>query len=321
MSVVEEKQPTDTRVHVRGSVHSLGASVSRGFLRVATRGTPHAIPPGESGRRQLADWITSPDNPLTARVFVNRAWHWLFGDGFVRTADNFGTTGEPPSHPELLDHLAVRFVADGWSVKALVRRIVLSRTYRQTTTADAAATAADPENRLIARQNRRRLDAECIRDAMLVVAGDLRHVHGGRTFPAGLTADYGYRATDPIRSVYLPAFRNAVPDLLAAFDMADPSVVTGRRNVSTVAPQALALLNHPFVIEQARLAAGRLLAEGRSDDSALIDRAYQLTTGRPPTASERQAVLRHLNAAADRREAWTAVVQALFASVEFRYVN
>jgi hypothetical protein len=302
---------------VRGSVHTLGDTVPRGFLRVATRGTPPAIPTGESGRRQLADWITSADNPLTARVFANRAWHWLFGAGLVRTTDNFGTTGEMPSHPELLDHLATRFVADGWSVKSLVRRIVLSRTYRQSTW---AMTEKDAVNRLLSGQNRRRLEAECIRDTMLAVAGDLRRDHGGPTFPASLTADYGYRHADGRRSVYVPAFRNAVPELLEAFDMADPSVVTGRRNVSTVAPQALSLLNHPFVIEQARLAARRLLARD-TDDAGRVERAYRLMLGRPPTEGERQAVLRHVEHAGDRNEAWAAVVQALFASIEFRFVN
>jgi hypothetical protein len=319
MSVVEETKPTDTRVHVRGSVHTLGEIVPRGYLRVATRGTPPVIPAGESGRRQLAEWIVSPDNPLTARVFVNRAWHWLFGAGLVRTTDTFGTTGELPSHPELLDHLATRFVEDGWSMKSLVRRIVLSRTYRQSALANAAE--KDPENRLLAHQNRRRLDAECIRDTMLAIAGDLRRDRGGRTFRADLTADYGQRSDDGRRSVFVPAFRNSMSELLEAFDMADSSVTTGRRNVSTVAPQALVLLNQQFVIEQARLTARRLLSELPSDDDARVSRLYRQTLGRLPTDAERQAVLRHVHHAADTAEAWARVVQSLLASVEFRYVN
>src|SRR5205807_4219920 len=139
-------------VHIRGSVHTLGEPAPRGFLQVAIVGTPPAIPANESGRRQLADWIACRDNPLTARVAVNRAWYWLFGAGLVRTPDNFGTTGEVPSHPDLLDHLAARFVADGWSLKTLVRHIVLSRTYRQAA-ANADAAAGDPENRPLAPPN------------------------------------------------------------------------------------------------------------------------------------------------------------------------
>src|SRR5262249_31745509 len=152
---------------------------------------------------------------------------------------------------ELLDHLAARFVADSWSVKRLVRAIVLSRTYRQSAANPTAATA-DPENRLFGRANRRRLDAECIRDTMLAVSGQLAPDRGGPTFPTNLPADYGYKSADTRRSVYLPVFRNAISESLEAFDFADPSVVTGRRNVSTVASQALYLLNHPFPAEQAR---------------------------------------------------------------------
>src|SRR5262249_51051627 len=159
--------------------------------------------------------------------------------GLVRTTDNFGSTGEPPSHPELLDHLAVRFVEDGWSMKALVRAIVLSRTYQLSAVGSAGAVAADPENRLLARQNRRRLGAECLRDTMLAVSGRLTLDRGGPTYPAKLAADYHYQHTDTRRSVYAPVFRNALPELFAVFDFADPSMVTGQRNVSTVAPQAL----------------------------------------------------------------------------------
>src|SRR5205823_6533739 len=159
---------------------------------------------GESGRRELAAWLTARDNPLTARVIVNRVWHWLFGAGLVRTTDNFGTTGEAPTHPELLDDLAVRFMDDGWSVKALVRRIVLSRTYRLSSAGEARGRAVDPENRLLGRASRRRLDAECLRDAILSTSGELSSEMGGPTFPATLDADYGYKHADTRRSVYSP---------------------------------------------------------------------------------------------------------------------
>src|SRR5436305_9164842 len=162
------------------------------------------MPARQSGRLQLADWLASADNPLPARVFVNRVWHWLFGSGIVRTVDNFGTTGETPSHPELLDHLAVRFVEGGWSVKALVRSIVLSRTYRQSSVASPKAREVDPENRLFSHANRRRLEAECIRDAILSVSGALTTDRGGPSYPATLATDYGHKHTDLRRSVYSP---------------------------------------------------------------------------------------------------------------------
>ena len=321
MSVVEEPQIEDTRVHVRGSVHNLGEPAPRGFLRVATHGTTTPIPKGQSGRKELADWIASTDNPLTARVIVNRTWHWLFGSGIVRTTDNFGTTGERPSNPELLDHLAVTFVRDGWSMKKLVRRIVLSRTYRQSSAGDPATAAADPENRLYGHANRRRLEAECIRDAMLAVGGKLDLTRGGPTFPASLAADYGYKAASNRRSVYLPLFRNAMPELLEAFDAADPSTVTGARNVSTVAQQALFLMNHPFPAEQALKAAERLLAGKLPGDDERIMRAYRLTLGRTPMDGERRVAAEFLRARGGEKAAWAMLFQALFASAEFRYVD
>src|SRR5262249_3618910 len=153
----------------------------------------------------------------TARVIVNRGWHWLFGAGLVRTTDTFGVTGEAPSHPELLDYLAVRFVDDGWSMKKLVRQIVLSHTYRLATASSSQALEADPENRLLWRMNRRRLEAECLRDTILSVSGRLKLDRGGPTFKPGLKADYGYQHTDIRRSVYAPVFRNALPELFEMF--------------------------------------------------------------------------------------------------------
>jgi hypothetical protein len=326
MSVIEEKLIEDTRVHIRGSVHTLGDNTPRGFLRVATVGPMPKFPADQSGRKELADWIASADNPLTARVFVNRAWHWLFGSGIVRTVDNFGTTGETPSHPELLDYLAAQFMANpdregggmGWSVKKLVRRIVLSRTYQQSTTGDAPA---DPDNKLFGRANRRRLEAECIRDGMLMVSGKLDLTRGGPTFPETLAADYGYHADSLRRSVYLPMFRNAMPESLEVFDAADPSSVTGKRNTSTVAQQALYLMNHPFPKEQAKHAAAKLLGEKRTDNDARITHAYRLTLGREPTAGERTTAAKFLNASDDPTAAWATLFHALFATPDFRYVD
>jgi hypothetical protein len=326
MTVVEKEAPGDLRVHVRGSVHNLGPVVPRGMLQVATAGESASIPSQESGRRQLADWIASPQNPLTARVIVNRVWHWLFGAGLVRTMDNFGTTGETPSHPDLLDHLASTFMEDGWSIKRLVRRIVTSRTYRLVVVDSTEALAVDPENRLFVRRNRRRLDAEALRDSILFVSGDLQSGNVGPTYPANLAADYGFVDTIPHRSVYVPVFRNALPELFEVFDFADPSLVTGQRSSSTVAPQALFLLNHPFVHDQAHRAAIRLLAAAPADDAARLTAAYRMCLGRPPTSTERSLAQEHLGAMphdteSDRITQWTSIFHALFTTLDFRYIE
>ncbi|MBN9517975.1 DUF1553 domain-containing protein [bacterium] len=322
MSVVEEAKIEDAKVAIRGIVHNAGPVVPRGFLKVATAGPAPALPKDQSGRVQLADWVVSKDNPLTARVYANRAWHWLFGSGIVRTVDNFGTTGETPSNPELLDHLATRFVADGWSVKKLVRAIVLSHTYRQGSRADARTLTTDPENRLFGRANRRRLEAEAIRDTMLTVSGKLTPFAGGRNFADTVAADYGFKHTSTARSVYLPVFRNALPEAFEAFDFADPSMVVGKRSTSTVAPQALYLMNNPFPVDQAKASAARLLAENLPSDDARLTRAYRLALGRAPTDGERAAARRFLaNQSGDPAAAWATVFQAVFASADFRYVE
>ena len=343
MSVREDTGTGDIPVHFRGSVHTLGDKVPRGFLQVATYDKPPAIPVNESGRRELGEWLGSPSNPLTARVIVNRVWHWLFGSGLVRTVDNFGTTGEEPSHPELLDYLTVRFVEQGWSVKKLIRELVLSRVYQLNSAADGgiassgkgrrtqqAATAkaakVDPENRLLWRMNRRRLEAECIRDTMLSVSGELQPGTGGSTIVPGITADYAYNHTSKQRSVYLPVLRNALPELFEVFDFPDTSRVAGQRNVTTVAPQSLFLLNHPFVMEQARHFAQRLLAEGASNDKARVQEAYSLALGRQPVEAEIGVALRYLNQPAasgggERLQQWAQLCHSIFASLDFRYVE
>ncbi len=338
MSVAEDAAEIgDTEIRVRGNVRTLGAKVPRGFLQVAMTGPAPQFSTQESGRRELADWIASPSNPLTARVIVNRVWSWLIGPGLVRTVDNFGTTGETPSHPELLDHLALRFVADGWSIKRLVREIMLSRTYQLATATDADVRTIDPDNRLFARAERRRLDAEQIRDAVLWTSGKLNLELGGPniTGPNGasastlpVSAEYTYVFTDTRRSVYTPAFRNKRLDLFEVFDFADANAPFGKRNVSTVAPQALFLMNHPFVIEQAALAAERTLSRAGLDDAARIDHAYRVTLGRPPAARERDLALQFLASAAGsdpgtatRHEAWAQLYQSIFACIDFRYLN
>lgn len=326
MAVKESAKISDTQVHIRGSVHTLGEPAPRGVLRVATWGQPPTMPSDHSGRLELAEWmVDSRANPLTARVIVNRVWHWLFGEGLVRTTDNFGTTGETPSHPELLDALAARFVALGWSTKSLIREIMLSHAYRQSSADQTAALASDPENRLLWRMNRRRLEAECLRDAMLCASGNLSTELSGANFPDDLAADYGFQASDLRRSVYTPVFRNAMPEIFEVFDFADPSIVVGRRNTSTVAPQALFLMNHPFVSEEAEKTARRLLARTDLTEPSRVDWMYQLILGRPPSAAEQALAIAFVSPATPGRDepraAWTALVQSLFASMDFRYRN
>ena len=196
--------PADMRITIRGNAHALGDEVPRGFVRVVSQNRPAPIPSGESGRRQLADWIASGDNPLTARVAVNRIWQRLFGEGIVRSVDYFGSRGETPTHPELLDALALRFVADGWSQKRLIRSLVLSRTYAMSSAHDSRSDAVDPDNRLLWRMNRRRLDAESLRDAMLAVAGTLTACGGGPGLPLEYPENTGGLAEGGRQSSQLP---------------------------------------------------------------------------------------------------------------------
>lgn len=322
MGLKEAQQPGDIAIHVRGSVHNLGPIVPRGFLSVAARGPAAVIPKDRSGRLEMANWMASAENPLTARVFVNRVWLWLFGEGLVRSPDNFGTTGDAPSHPELLDYLAARFVAEGWSVKKLVREIVLSRTYQLEARATTWAAENDPENRSFSHATRRRLTAEQIRDAMLAVSGELSLEMGGPTYPAERAADYGFVYSESRRSVYVPVFRNALPELFEVFDFAPSSMVTGRRNTSTVPTQALFLMNHPFVREQAEAAAARLAKGASMNERERIANAYRLVLGRDATSAEQALALEHLaRSEGDSGTAWAQLFHALFASADFRYLD
>ena len=324
MSAIERAKPTDLKIHIRGSIDNLGASAPRGVLQVANYGPAPKMPTGSSGRLELAHWIVDPANPLTSRVMANRVWHWLIGAGLVRTVDNFGTTGESPSHPELLDHLAVQFVQQGWSVKKLIRTIVLSRTYRLSSV--RGEQQEDAENRLLAHMNRRRLDAESLRDAMLSVGGNLKLEMGGATFPASLKTDVGFRFQTPRRSVYVPVFRSSLPELFEVFDFANPSMVTGRRDVSTVVPQALFMMNHPFVRTQSKLTAERILSESKLTAVNRINRVYLQILGRNAIMEENALTELFLKSVTDtpekgQVEAWTQLVQSLFSTIEFRYIH
>ncbi|MEZ0265275.1 MAG: DUF1553 domain-containing protein [Phycisphaerae bacterium] len=322
--VRERPDAGDIRVHVRGSPHTLGDVAPRGFLSVVPVKDPPQVPAKQSGRLELGQWLSAADNPLPARVTANRVWHWLFGVGIVRTTDNFGTTGELPSHPELLDYLATRLGQEKWSIKSLIRQVMTSRAYRMASTVLPDAAKVDPENRLVSRQNRRRLEAEALRDSMLAVSGQIKFEGaGGPTYKPGMTSDFAYKhAGDVRRSVFVPAFRNAMNDAFEVFDVADPSVGTGRRNASTVAPQALFMLNHPFVAEQATAAAERFMADGASgDDEARLRQVYRAALGRGPTPGEAKIALAFVKEEGGSKDAWRQVIQAVFGSVDFRYVE
>lgn len=323
MSVKEKATIQDGHIHIRGSVRNLGEVVPRGFLQVACRQTPPVIPAADSGRLQLAQWIANPDHPLTSRVYVNRVWRHLFGRGLVSTADNFGKMGQTPSHPELLDYLARRFTDEGWSTKKLVREIVLSRVFRLSSNPDALAMAADPENRLLWRATRRRVDAEVLRDSILAISGELDLSPGGLTIRKIVQYDLNYEFNTSRRSVYVPRFRNTILDLFEVFDIANPNLVVGHRNTSSLPTQALYLLNSPWVIDQSQLAAQRFLADVRS--SSLEDKlelAYLRTLGRRPTKEETRLSQQHIESFGnDETKAWTSLFHSLFASLDFRYVN
>ena len=274
----------DVALHERGRYDRLGPLVARRFPRVLASDAP---PPewSGSGRLELARWLTEPLLPLVARVAVNRAWQQHFGTGLVATSGNFGRLGEAPSHPALLEWLALRFVADGGSWKALHRTIVLSSTYRQSATGAAATVAADPANRLLGRFPRRRLDAEQLRDALLAASGELDTTVGG---PA---------VRDPAtrrRALYLMTIRSDRSNFRALFDAADPTSIVDRRNESTVAPQALWLMNDPFVLERAAALARSVeaevanAAEATSRLDACVTRLHERLFARPPNESERQ---------------------------------
>ncbi len=335
MGVSDREEPRDVPLLKRGEISRPGELVPRGFP-IALTGMP-SIPTHESGRRQLAEWFVHPDHPLTSRVIANRVWRHVFGAGIVRTVDNFGVTGERPSHPKLLDYLAYSLVDRGWSLKGLIRELVLSRTYRQESTHDVRRFRLDPENRLLGRATKRRLDAEAIRDAMLSVSGrlDLNRPVGS------LVASLGDRPISLIafakgvspdldgsvhRSVYLPVIRDRLPDVLDLFDFAEPSLVTGNRETTNVPLQALYLMNGPFTREQADALAGRLLKETSSLEAA-ARRAFLLCFSRDPDPEESALATTFFERVAAKaenandREAMTSYCQALLATAEFRNLD
>jgi hypothetical protein len=333
----------DSPIYDRGEPDKPSATrVPRGTLQVMSR-TPLRIRSGTSGRVELAEWIASRDNPLTARVMVNRVWMHLFGGGLVPTADNFGAAGRPPSHPELLDHLALGFMEDGWSVKKLIKKVVMSHAYQLDSKNDAKNFEVDPDNALVWRMSPRRLDAEAMRDSMLAVSGQLetKPPVGSAVARAGEGPFGGFGGgrggvaqaiNDPRnvnRSVYLPIVRDNLPEALALFDAPDPSLIAADRPTTTVPAQGLFLLNNPFVIRSAEAAADKLMKG--TTETQRVRAAYLAFYGRAPTEKELQNAGKFLKAYTDQlakdrvpqfrreRETWAAFCQALFASAEFQY--
>ncbi|MEZ5353820.1 MAG: PSD1 and planctomycete cytochrome C domain-containing protein [Bryobacteraceae bacterium] len=338
-AVQDVDTPADCRVNIRGNAHQLGKEAPRRAVAIAGAHKLD-IPDFTSGREQLAQWIVRKDNPLTARVAVNRIWHHLFGAGLVTSIDNFGTRGASPSHPELLDHLAAAFVADGWSVKKLIRRLVLSQTYRQASTPRAEGMQADPENRLLWRANRRRWEAGTIRDAMLAVSGQLDSSGGGPTLPFWVEGNMNVTGKpeflsdtaklDPAhsrrRSVYQPTLRKGQVeelDILNLFDFPDTNQITGARSATTVPTQALYLMNAPFVKEQAA-ALARIALAGEVPDSDRIRELIRRVYARPPESGEVDRMLSYTASAAGanqdgRGAAWERLCHTLLISNEFLY--
>ena len=301
----DDAKPADMPIYVRGNPYAPAAVVPRGALRVASWDKFPAIPAGQSGRLQLAEWITDRRNPLTARVTVNRLWQKLFGEGLVRSVDYFGERGERPSHPELLDHLATRFMADGWSQKGFLRRLVLSHAYRLSAN-HAEGLSLDPENRLFWRMNRQRLEAEAIRDSLLRVSGELATKSGGPSLAleiientgalaaAGINPpSYHHRRSRPSqefeRTVYLPVMRNgpsSADKIRSFFDFVDPASITGQRNQTVMPTQSLFLLNNDLVRKRAGSLAKQLIAAHANED-ARLESLWLRAWNRPITAEER----------------------------------
>lgn len=330
----------DQPVFARGDCNRPGEPVARRYLEVlsSSPSASESFAASGSGRLELAEKIASPTNPLTARVIVNRVWHHLFGAGVVRTVDDFGHVGDLPSHPELLDYLAARFVADGWSVKRLIRTIVLSRTFRESNQPSAAAKERDPQNRLLSHYAARRMEAEAIRDSILAASGRLDRALYGMSVQPYREKENADRRLFPgpldgagRRSIYIKNTLMEAPKFLGVFNLPGGKVAQGRRDVTNVPAQALALLNDPFVVQQADVWASRLIAAADASAGERIDTMFQTAFGRAPTAEERERFERAARRLAelhavpeaellDSRAVWKDLAHAIFNLTEFIYI-
>jgi hypothetical protein len=308
--------PVQPRILLRGNPNTPGPVVPRQYLEVLARDERKPFAKG-SGRLELAQAIASKDNPLTARVMANRIWHWHFGAGIVRTPSDFGLRGEPPTHPELLDYLAWSFMENGWSMKKLHRLILLSSTYQQSSAADTRLTVLDPDNLLLARVARHRLDFEAMRDSLLHVAGRLDPTRGGAAVEI-TTAPFSTR-----RPVYGFIDRQNLPGLFRTFDFAGPDTTSPQRFTTTVPQQALFLMNSPFVVEQAHQLANRPDVLAKRKVGERIEHLYLLCYGRKPDAEELALGLDFLEEASKERSlpAWDKYAQVLLLANEFAFVD
>lgn len=328
MGAKDRDKPENCRIHIRGETTNLGDTVPRGFLRVISIKDVPQPAAKQSGRLELAIWLTHRDNPLTARVMVNRVWQKLFGRALVTTPDDFGTTGARPSHPELLDHLAVKFMEDGWSVKRLIKEIVLSRTYRQSS---ARTHQNDPDNVWLSRMTPRFIEAEALRDAVLAVSGQMDAYPPQKPFleryhpqkDAELSTFKPFMTTtdlvDNHRSVYLPVVRGTLPEIFTLFNFAPPERPVAQREASVLPAQSLHLMNNPWIIEQAGHLARRVSSTG-SNLPARITRLYELAFARDPTQAEIRRAAAYLGEDATE-ERWTSLCQTVLASAEFRVLR
>ena len=335
---VIEGTPANARIQIRGEPARLGEEVPRRFLEILGGDPLPADMPG-SGRLQLADWVTRPSNPLTARVMVNRIWQHHFGKGLVQTPSDFGLRGRAPTHPELLDFLAGQFTASGWSIKAMHKGLMLSHAYQISSLNNPQAAERDPGNELIWRFERRRLDAESLRDAMLAASGQLDPSRGGQhPFPPVET--WGFTQHTPFkavydhnqRSIYLMTQRQHRHPFLALFDGADPNISTGDRSLTTTPTQALFLMNDPFVHAQSTALAQRALTTA-SDDPARLAWLHEVLWGRPPLAEDAEGAmgflevyrqkLASLGVPPDQQplQAWAGLARVLLTSNNFLYVD
>lgn len=329
---VAESKPEDLRIHLRGSHVVLGKLVSRRFPQVLTGDSQPTIVPSASGRLEFAEWMTRPDHPLTSRVIANRIWHWHFGRGIVPSVDNFGMLGQKPTHPELLDWLACELVENGWSLKHLHRTIMLSRTYQMSTRLQEAGYEADPENELLWRFRRRRLMGEETRDSIIAVGTGLDQTMYGTLMSVenhayvnstGTASTLNYN--NARRSVYLPVIRSGVFDVLQTLDFPDPSMTSGERQTSTVAPQALLMMNSDLVHEQS-LAIAEQLLKSPLDETQRILAIYSRILKRQPSAEELSAATNFihssgLSAESNAATAWQSLCRVLISSNEFSYIE
>ena len=341
----ENSIPEDLHINLRGNAHALGEVVPRGFIKAAMWEAAPLIPSKSSGRRELAEWIADARNPLTARVYVNRLWQHLMGAGIVASVDNFGSRGDRPTHPELLDYLASRLVENGWSTKKMIREIVLSHTYRVSSESNPRNAELDPGNQLLWRASRIRLDAEEIRDSVLQVSGRLSFERGGPALPLTLKnvntiAPYFLEDNAIIgddvkfrRTAYQPIMRGSQMegvDILNLFDFADPDQVVGIRNATTVPTQSLYLLNSPFFKEESRKFADRILSESTSIEDR-VSRVHRLALNRVASKDDIDQAKQFLSdfegslrkqsplAKSVDSEVWTRYCHAILVSAEFLY--